>query len=321
MLWLEMSRDPTHGGESWAFTRCLWSPSRKQNQTRWAFWETVLQVQSGDTVLHLRGEGEDAAFVGFSTADGDGFETSERPPTPGQWAYSERFHRALLKEYVQFAESVPLNSLFLREDTRLRAYFEANATRDGRDKRRLFYVLQAGRIQCLNGAYLSEVDKELCDILLSAHETHQLEGQPPATRQVVTGEQLRLLKTRMGQSDFSDAVRGNYGNRCCFPGCTISDKRFLVGAHIARWSDAPLLRGDVSNGLCLCLMHDKAFEIGLFTLDFSNRIWVNQNKCGQNSWAIEYVSPFQGKPILIGKLVPMEEALLEHWQRTNLYPQ
>jgi hypothetical protein len=80
MLWLEMSRDEFHGGGSWAFGQSLWSPSRKTNGARWAFWETLLRVGADDPVLHLRGKGDDAAFVGFSTAATDGFETSDRPP-------------------------------------------------------------------------------------------------------------------------------------------------------------------------------------------------------------------------------------------------
>ncbi len=53
MLWLEMSRDETHGGDEWGFGQSLWSPSRKTNGNRWAFWETVLSVEAGDPVLHL----------------------------------------------------------------------------------------------------------------------------------------------------------------------------------------------------------------------------------------------------------------------------
>src|SRR5215203_5558141 len=45
MLWLEMSRDEAHGGGSWAFGQSLWSPSRKTNGTKWAFWETLLHVE------------------------------------------------------------------------------------------------------------------------------------------------------------------------------------------------------------------------------------------------------------------------------------
>src|SRR5919112_630978 len=63
MLWLEMSRDEAHGGGSWAFGQSLWSPSRKTNGTKWAFWNTLLRVEAGDPVLHLRGKGDRATFV------------------------------------------------------------------------------------------------------------------------------------------------------------------------------------------------------------------------------------------------------------------
>ena len=54
-----MSRDPTHGGGSWGFTVCLWSPAYKQGTAeRWAFWDTLLKVKTGDQIVHLRGKGE-----------------------------------------------------------------------------------------------------------------------------------------------------------------------------------------------------------------------------------------------------------------------
>jgi putative restriction endonuclease len=76
MFWLEMSREEAHGGGSWGFGQSLWSPSRKTNGTKWAFWETLMHVEAGDPVLHLRGKGDNAAFVGFSTAAVNGFETA-----------------------------------------------------------------------------------------------------------------------------------------------------------------------------------------------------------------------------------------------------
>src|SRR5829696_5989833 len=100
MLWLEMSRDEVHGGGSWAFGRSLWSPSHKTNDARWAFWDTLLHVETGDPVLHLRGKGHRAAFVAFSTAAADGFETSHRPPSPGVWSYARSFYRVPLRNFT-----------------------------------------------------------------------------------------------------------------------------------------------------------------------------------------------------------------------------
>lgn len=89
-----------------------------------------------------------------------------------------------------------------------------------------------------------------------------LENPVPST--IETGEGLQQSWYRTGQKGFSDNVCANYSNCCCFPNCFIDEHTFLIGAHIARWVDVEELRGDISNGLCLCLMHDKAFESGFF---------------------------------------------------------
>lgn len=319
MLWLEMSRDPAHGGGTWSFTRCLWSPARKQGTgDRWAFWETLLAVQAEDPVLHLRGIGRDAALVGFSTAETDGFETSDIPPEPGQWHYARRFYRVFLKDYTPFPKPIPLLGLFSQLESALREYFYRNRAKPASQKRRLFYVVQAGRLQCLNGAYLSEVDDELAGILLGPDYASE---EPPAFRpplvHVETGERIRELRTRVGQRNFSYSVRSNYNHRCCFPGCSVAENEFLVAAHVARWADAPELRGSVSNGVCFCLMHDKAFEEGFFTITRDLRIAVNRhNTAGMSSaWCAEHVQPYDSHPIRRGAVSISEEALRYHWER------
>jgi len=325
MLWLEMSREVTHGGGGWGFTKSLWSPTRKRNSdgsagSRWAYWETMLRVQAGDSVLHLRGRDEDAAFVGFSTAETDGFETQERPPEPGEWSYAETFYRVSLNDYTAFPRPLPLGETFRRNDKALRDYFRKNKERPANLKRRLFYVVQSKRLRCLNGGYLSEVDDELATILLGPGYRHENGGAPVPTQSVTTGESLRVLSARVGQKEFSDKVRANYGGRCCFPGCPIADRAFLVGAHIARWADAPHLRGELSNGLCLCLMHDKAFEGGFFTLTHEFRVLIN-DKGGQvsgSSWSVKHLLPFDGQPISLGLILPSMEALRHHWERTGV---
>jgi len=164
MLWLEMSRDETHGGGSWGFGQCLWSPSRKTDGTRWSFWETLLDVKVGDPILHLRGKGNSAAFVGFSVAAADGFATEDRPPAPGEWGYADTFYRVPLQEFTLLSSPVLLREVFSRRDGELRTYFLNN--RAAVEKERLFFVVQAGRLQCLNGAYLSQVSAALARLIL-----------------------------------------------------------------------------------------------------------------------------------------------------------
>src|SRR5688572_23028264 len=107
-----MSRDETHGGGAWSFKKCVWAPTRNQKGGRWPFWEKILSVRIGDTVLHLRGIGENAEFVGYSRATSDGFETDLRPPEPGEWGYSQSFYRANLDDFAEFHKPIRLTSIF-----------------------------------------------------------------------------------------------------------------------------------------------------------------------------------------------------------------
>src|SRR3989337_3866704 len=125
-----------------------------------------------------------------------------------------------------------------------------------------------------------------------------------------TEERLRTLLSRVGQNEFSTQVRENYGMKCCFPDCDVAERNFLRGGHIARWADAPELRGQISNGLCLCLMHDQAFERGLFTIDLELRIWVDPKKVSSSPWAMSYLQPYHRSELRLGAILPSEEALL-----------
>jgi len=117
------------------------------------------------------------------------------------------------------------------------------------------------------------VDDQLADLLLGPTTPNDSAAEDGARNEVRTGERILELRSRSGQSAFSLAVRENYDFKCCFPYCQVLDSQFLIGAHIARWVDAPELRGSLENGLCLCLMHDKAFEVGMFTVSSIGRFY------------------------------------------------
>lgn len=108
MIWIEMSRDEVHGGGEWGFKKCLWSPAYKQGKLggSWLFWNNILQVKQGDIVIHLRGKGHKAAFVGYSVAATDGHRTLERPPQPGTWDYATSYFRVLLENFHPFNNEI-----------------------------------------------------------------------------------------------------------------------------------------------------------------------------------------------------------------------
>ncbi|MEO6964695.1 MAG: HNH endonuclease [Acidobacteriaceae bacterium] len=320
MIYLEMSRDAQHGGGTWGFTNCVWAPTEKKGAGgSWPFWEKVLQVHEGDTVLHLRGVPPEAYFVGYSVASGDGFRTTRRPPDPGEWSYAEAFYRADLIGFTPFHKSISLSQIFKERRSVLEAYFEANKNR-GAAKDNLFFVKQSGRLQCLNGAYLSNVGEELLTLLFGSSTGLKASSSGEVIVSVETGSQISNIRTRLGQSRFSDEIKKLYGIRCSFPGCEITDPRFLVGSHIARWSDNEDLRGQLGNGLCLCLIHDKAFEVGLFTLDEHHAVFVNPRQHNSKSTVVQNLLEKEGEKIRTCRVPPLADALLEHWIRVDIDP-
>lgn len=318
MIYLEMSRVETHGGGTWAFPNCVWSPTAKEGGGRWPFWEKILGIKAGDVVIHLRGVQPNAHFVGYSRAAGDGCITNQRPPDAGAWSFSSTYYRADLTDYVPFHSPISLTSVFAERKAELEKYFDENKSVGW--KRNIFFVRQSGKLQCLNGAYLSEIDRDLLVALFGDCDIDSEVQEQRALVSVETGSQLRSIQARLGQAEFSKEIKKLYKNKCCFPSCDVNDPRFLVASHIARWSDNEHLRGNLGNGLCLCVFHDKAFELGLFTLDKHHRVFLNPKELKSGSAAMQRLTPFSGISITHANVVPLEDALIEHRIRCDLNP-
>jgi HNH endonuclease len=77
-------------------------------------------------------------------------------------------------------------------------------------------------------------------------------------------ETLRMLTVRLGQAFFREVVLASYNNRCCI--CDLPDSRLLIASHIVPWSEREDLRVNPRNGMCLCALHDRAFDRGLIAV-------------------------------------------------------
>lgn len=314
MIWIEMSRDKIHGGGEWGLKKCLWSPAYKQGPRRssWLFWNNILQVKQGDIVIHLCGKGHTAAFTGYSVAATDGHETLECPPQPGVWGYATSYFRALLKDFQKFNKEIMLDDFFTTHKDTLERYLEALSVTPANR----FFVYQSHRLQCLNGAYLSKCDDELLALILDNETTQSMSAIHQSNS---TSETLRQVKQRIGQAQFSKAVKENYQYKCCFPDCCISDHRFLIGSHIARWVDNPDKRGNTSNGLCLCPIHDKAFENGYFSLDDDFCVVPSQKLEIKESEVFQvYIKPYSYRKINTAQIPPDKDSLREHRFRCQI---
>lgn len=82
----------------------------------------------------------------------------------------------------------------------------------------------------------------------------------------------RLVKARVNQSLFRKVIVANYSNTCAI--CGLDIEKLLVASHILKWSENQSQRLNPENGLCLCNIHDKAFEEGYIGIqnDYSIKI-------------------------------------------------
>ncbi len=83
------------------------------------------------------------------------------------------------------------------------------------------------------------------------------------------------IKARLGQQFFRTAVLINYRVRCCI--CDIPVRDLLIASHIIPWREREELRLNPHNGLCLCALHDRAFDKGLITIDSDYCVLVSQS--------------------------------------------
>lgn len=83
----------------------------------------------------------------------------------------------------------------------------------------------------------------------------------------------RSVKVRLGQRFFRASIIANYRECCCI--CGLPLKELLVASHIIPWKDREDLRLNPSNGLCLCALHDRAFDRGLLTIDIDYTVLIS----------------------------------------------
>lgn len=87
-------------------------------------------------------------------------------------------------------------------------------------------------------------------------------------------EREQLVRTRVNQQFFRKIVIAAYNNQCCITGLRIPD--LLNASHIIPWSQDEENRMNPKNGLCLNVLHDRAFDRGLITITPDYRIKISK---------------------------------------------
>ena len=85
---------------------------------------------------------------------------------------------------------------------------------------------------------------------------------------------LRLVRQRLHQATFREAVLTAYGSRCAFTG--LPEPRLLDAAHIIGDKDEDRGQPVVSNGLPLSKLHHAAFDANLIGIDPDFRIHIRE---------------------------------------------
>ncbi|OSQ39825.1 HNH endonuclease [Thalassospira mesophila] len=149
--------------------------------------------------------------------------------------------------------------------------------------------------------------------------SHQLDegamsfsGLPPKVT-----ESVSLRKNRVGQSFFRTAVLSGYRHQCGV--CGLNMPELLVASHIVPWKVDPHLRLRPDNGIALCSIHDKAFDLGFWTLDSQLHIKLSQSlKNAESDILMSYFGKFGGGALnLPYRFTPNGECV--NWHRENVF--
>lgn len=148
--------------------------------------------------------------------------------------------------------------------------------------------------------------------LIAQYSGHQMQddyAEFPEGSEVET-----IVKQRINQQFFRQAVLASYNGTCCITG--LSNKELLMASHIKPWKDSSCSeKTDPTNGLCLNALHDKAFDRGFITISNKYTIIVSddiRDACNGN--AVEkYFKSLRGQKInLPEKFLPKKEYIQYH---------
>ncbi len=87
-------------------------------------------------------------------------------------------------------------------------------------------------------------------------------------------EREALVKIRVNQNFFRQLILASYRNRCAV--CLLPEADLLVASHIVPWSVDVSLRMNPKNGICMCALHDKAFDKGLISVNDDYELIISE---------------------------------------------
>jgi predicted restriction endonuclease len=126
------------------------------------------------------------------------------------------------------------------------------------------------------------------------------------------GSKSAQVMIRIGQNFFRRAVLSAYDYRCCITG--LDTPLLLVASHIIPWRVDTANRLNPRNGLCLSVLHDRAFDAGIITVTENMRVSVSKRHTQNAGHFFESsISAYEGQPITLPeKFLPDQKFLSYH---------
>ncbi|MGH2568393.1 MAG: HNH endonuclease, partial [Bacteroidota bacterium] len=129
-------------------------------------------------------------------------------------------------------------------------------------------------------------------------------------------ERETIVRVRINQDFFRRAVLAAYNRKCCITELAIPE--LLNASHIKPWSKDILNRVNPRNGLCLNVLHDRAFDRGLITVTPEYNIKTSKllNKYKLDEPVKEFLLRYNGKRITMpNRFLPGPSFLRYHNKR------
>lgn len=146
-------------------------------------------------------------------------------------------------------------------------------------------------------------------------EAFSLEEEAPIiSRPKGRSEKTVTISVRLHQTFFRRAILSSYESGCCI--CGIDLPQLLVASHIIPWATNKETRSDPQNGLCLCSLHDRAFDSGLISLRTTFEIVISSLIKKSKSEFLKFaLSQFAGQKIVLPRrFLPRQEYVTWHFE-------
>lgn len=166
----------------------------------------------------------------------------------------------------------------------------------------------------------SEFTQEMLKVVIAltagvAHDSDKIVEQEEdliLPESFVGKERKIQTRARVGQNVFRKFVLSSYNFKCCIS--ELSVPRLLVASHIVPWKDDEENRLNPRNGLCLSMIHDKAFDLGMLTVTEDLKVRVSKKYHSEKDKFFESaVGSFDGKRLVLpNKFSPNQEFLAYH---------